>query len=177
MDEKEVVVVVVANGPTHHIPLPPFFGCDTSQQQHISTQKQNPFWNKKRGNLSAIDLDEWRIFHLAKGTIPLTNQLNDEATSSVATNRQGASLSLDGETAKIFKKEAFASLLKKVAGDPSMHLTSNLPVEVRLYEKTGSSMAWHEDDILNVDPNSVLHYRRRHVTANFPPSDFSTIPL
>jgi hypothetical protein len=42
MDEKEVVVVVVANGPTHHIPLPPFFGCDTSQQQHISTKNKTP---------------------------------------------------------------------------------------------------------------------------------------
>ena len=84
----------------------------------------------------------------------LMNQLNDETECSVASNRQGASLSVDSKTVNILKEGSLCNFVRKVTGEPTMVLSSNLPVEVRLYEKTGASMAWHEDDVL-YDPPQI----------------------
>ena len=83
----------------------------------------------------------------------VTKHLNDES-SSIAVNRQGASLSPDSQTYKILESGNILDYLRKVSGDDTMALSANLPVEVRLYEKVGSSMSWHEDDVL-YDPPQV----------------------
>lgn len=84
----------------------------------------------------------------------LTNRLNDETSSTIAVSRQGARLSPDSQTFKILESGTLLDYLKKVSGDDSMRLSQNLPVEVRLYEKAGACMAWHEDDVL-YDPPQI----------------------
>ncbi|KAL3943536.1 MAG: hypothetical protein SGBAC_002394 [Bacillariaceae sp.] len=85
----------------------------------------------------------------------LTNHLNDETASTVAVHRQGARLSSSNSaTYKILESGSLLEYVRKVSGDQSMVLSTNLPVEVRLYEKVGASMAWHEDDVL-YDPPQI----------------------
>jgi hypothetical protein len=81
------------------------------------------------------------------------SRLNEEKTSSVAHNRFGASLSPECETVRILREGSISKLVKKVAGS-EMELSSQLPVEIRTYEKTGAGMAWHEDDVV-YDPPQV----------------------
>lgn len=83
----------------------------------------------------------------------LTNRLNDEA-SSIAINRQGAKLATSSRTYQVLESGSLLRYVQKVSGDDSMALSNNLPVEVRLYQKEGASMAWHEDDVL-YDPPQV----------------------
>ena len=80
-------------------------------------------------------------------------RLNDETTSSVATKRRGASLSPDSPTVQLLKDGNMGNLIKQLAGT-EYELAAQLPVELRVYEKVGSGMAWHVDDVL-YDPPQV----------------------
>ena len=83
-----------------------------------------------------------------------SNRLNEEK-SSIAQHRLGASLPPDSETARILKEGSLFTLVKRLAQDSSLELSTHLPVEVRLYETVGSGMAWHIDDVL-YDPTPQL---------------------
>jgi hypothetical protein len=91
---------------------------------------------------------------IQKEVLSLMTQLNDETTSSVAQNRLGASLSQDSESVRILQEGSLCKFVQRMTGDSTMVLSSNLPVEVRVYEKFGAAMAWHEDDVL-YDPPQV----------------------
>jgi hypothetical protein len=83
-----------------------------------------------------------------------TQLLNEETTSSVAQNRLGASLADDSDTVRIFQNGSLLKLVQQLTNEPTMELSSHLPVEVRLYETLGAGMAWHADDVL-YDPAQV----------------------
>ena len=82
--------------------------------------------------------------------------LQEETSSSVAQNRLGVEVPRDSETVQILQTGSMGQWVQKVAGSSSttMELSSDLPVEIRTYEKMGAGMAWHEDDIL-YDPPQV----------------------
>ena len=84
----------------------------------------------------------------------LMTKLNEETSSSVAQKRMGASLPKDSKTVRILKEGSLRQLVQRLTGDLNMVLSSELPVEVRSYEKFGAGMAWHEDDVL-YDPPQV----------------------
>ncbi|CAJ1969938.1 unnamed protein product [Cylindrotheca closterium] len=121
-----------------------------SYQQSVSSQME------QRGGAiyrqSILTNEEFKIVQKELST--LTNRLNDETASTVAVHRQGARLAPNSQTYKILKSGSLFDYIRKVSGDDSMVLSTNLPVEVRLYEKVGASMAWHEDDVL-YDPPQV----------------------
>eukprot|EP00534_Pseudo-nitzschia_fraudulenta_P002107 CAMPEP_0201125934 /NCGR_PEP_ID=MMETSP0850-20130426/23842_1 /ASSEMBLY_ACC=CAM_ASM_000622 /TAXON_ID=183588 /ORGANISM="Pseudo-nitzschia fraudulenta, Strain WWA7" /LENGTH=256 /DNA_ID=CAMNT_0047394153 /DNA_START=363 /DNA_END=1130 /DNA_ORIENTATION=- len=84
--------------------------------------------------------------------------------SSIAQNRFGATLTKDqtGETIRILEEGSIYRLVQRLAGSSSSHnqggnkaridLSREIPVEVRLYEQAGASMAWHRDDIMYDPP-------------------------
>mmetsp|Transcript_1243 Transcript_1243/g.1698 ORF Transcript_1243/g.1698 Transcript_1243/m.1698 type:complete len:258 (-) Transcript_1243:151-924(-) len=84
----------------------------------------------------------------------ITNlRLCSETTSSVARNRVGAVLSSESDTVRIIKEGSLNRLVERVAGD-NYELSTNIPVEVRAYEKVGAGMEWHIDDVL-YDPPQI----------------------
>jgi len=74
--------------------------------------------------------------------------------SSIAQNRMGTSLPTDSQTVNILSSGSLCQLVQKVMADSTMKLSSNLPVELRTYQKSGAAMAWHIDDVL-YDPPQV----------------------
>lgn len=83
----------------------------------------------------------------------IQKKLHSES-SSIAQYRLGAALPSDSNTVQVFQEGSLCQWVRKVTGDPTMKLSTNLPVEVRSYEKTGANMAWHVDDVL-YDPPQV----------------------
>jgi hypothetical protein len=83
----------------------------------------------------------------------LTFSLVDETTSSVATNRMGAGLHPSGRTVEIFQTGSLTSLVQLIMGS-DYHLSTDVPVEIRTYDKAGAGMQWHVDDIL-YDPPQI----------------------
>mmetsp|Transcript_17502 Transcript_17502/g.37979 ORF Transcript_17502/g.37979 Transcript_17502/m.37979 type:complete len:353 (-) Transcript_17502:20-1078(-) len=91
-------------------------------------------------------------------------KVEDEITSSVARNRLGARLPPDCKIVRILSNPngSVARLVNEVEGNTSsgstgsneMVLSKHVPVEVRIYEKSGAGMEWHSDDIL-FDPAQV----------------------
>eukprot|EP00535_Pseudo-nitzschia_heimii_P001086 CAMPEP_0197189072 /NCGR_PEP_ID=MMETSP1423-20130617/19097_1 /TAXON_ID=476441 /ORGANISM="Pseudo-nitzschia heimii, Strain UNC1101" /LENGTH=240 /DNA_ID=CAMNT_0042641091 /DNA_START=334 /DNA_END=1057 /DNA_ORIENTATION=- len=89
-------------------------------------------------------------------SIILKRQLTKEQ-SSIAQNRLGATLSRDQAT-EIFRtleKGSIYKLVQRMANNSygndssrKIKLADELPVEVRVYETIGTSMAWHRDDIM-----------------------------
>ena len=89
-------------------------------------------------------------------SIVMKRQLTKER-SSIAQNRLGATLSR-GQATEIFRVLEEGSIYKSVQrqangsrdNDSSrkIELADELPVEVRVYETVGASMAWHRDDIM-----------------------------
>ena len=85
--------------------------------------------------------------------------------SSIAQNRLGATLTRDqtSETLGILENGSISKLVQRLS-DSSYHngsqrkiaLAREIPVEVRLYEQVGASMAWHQDDILYDPPQLEL---------------------
>eukprot|EP00980_Cylindrotheca_fusiformis_P031129 scaffold25855_cov132-Cylindrotheca_fusiformis.AAC.2 len=127
----------------------------SSSNTHYSPTSSRSLIEKEGGAVYRQSILTTKEFSTIKTELSLfTNHLNDETTSTVATNRQGASLDKRSETVKILQEGSLSKYVQKVTGDSTMRLSSNLPVEVRLYEKAGSSMAWHEDDVL-YDPPQV----------------------
>ncbi|KAL3913790.1 MAG: hypothetical protein SGILL_006354, partial [Bacillariaceae sp.] len=81
-------------------------------------------------------------------------QVSDER-SSIAQGRMGATLSQDCEIAKILQQGCIFSLAQRaVSGETNskLVLAKEIPIEMRIYEKTGASMAWHRDDVLYDPP-------------------------
>lgn len=97
---------------------------------------------------------------ILKEVSSLMTHLDEETTSSVAQKRLGAVLPRDSDTVRILEEGNLSKLVQRaVAGDGDasnnhIKLSTNLPVEVRLYGKVGAGMAWHVDDIL-YDPPQV----------------------
>lgn len=82
--------------------------------------------------------------------------------SSIAQNRLGATLTRDqtSETIQILEDGSIYKLVQRLAdsshnnefGKRKIELAPEIPVEVRLYEQVGASMAWHRDDIMYDPP-------------------------
>ena len=68
-------------------------------------------------------------------------------TSSIARNRMGAILARQSETTRILREGTLMELVRKIVGSDFV-LSTDIPVELRVYEKTGAGMDWHVDDIL-----------------------------
>lgn len=79
--------------------------------------------------------------------------------SSIAVDRLGVTLSPNSQTVEILKKGSLHNLIQRLTTAPSqdcydqsdvdkLELSSDLPVEVRVYEIEGSGMSWHIDDVL-----------------------------
>lgn len=73
---------------------------------------------------------------------------------TIAQNRVGASLPSCCDTVKILSNGSLCQLVRRVTGDDTMILSSNLQVQVRSYVLSGASMAWHVDDVL-YDPPQI----------------------
>lgn len=110
--------------------------------------------------------------------------LEPESSSSVARHRVGVSLPVDCETVRILQDGSLRTLVQQLAGDNSYRLVlgdtspceSNIrtnkhsknhrnrcipsprpvlpSVDLRVYERVGSGMPWHVDDVL-VDPPQI----------------------
>ena len=81
--------------------------------------------------------------------------LRDEKTSSVARNRVGAQLPRNSAVAAVLGDEggSMSKLVNRAANDRNdgrrkLVLSKEIPIEVRVYERTGAGMDWHVDDIL-----------------------------
>lgn len=76
--------------------------------------------------------------------------------SSIAQNRFGATLSRDnaGDTIEVLEKGSMCKLVQRLVDDSQnkIELAREIPVEVRLYEQVGASMAWHQDDVMYDPP-------------------------
>jgi hypothetical protein len=81
-------------------------------------------------------------------------KLQDETSSSVARNRMGAILARESETVRILREGSLIEIVHKILGS-SYQLSTDVPVELRVYETTGAGMEWHVDDIL-YDPSPQL---------------------
>ena len=80
-----------------------------------------------------------------------------EERSSIAQHRTGATLSRNGEIAKILQQGSIFSLVQRAVGNDiglEMKVAEEIPIEMRIYERAGASMAWHVDDIL-YDPPQI----------------------
>lgn len=85
--------------------------------------------------------------------------------SSIAQNRLGATLTADqaSETIRILEEGSIFKLAQRLAdssqngsGHRRIELAREIPVEMRLYEQVGASMAWHRDDIMYDPPQLEL---------------------
>ena len=85
--------------------------------------------------------------------------------SSIAQNRLGATLTADqaSETIRILEDGSIFKLAQRLAdssqngsGQRKIELAREIPVEMRLYEQVGASMAWHRDDIMYDPPQLEL---------------------
>jgi len=85
--------------------------------------------------------------------------------SSIAQNRLGVTLTRDqtSETFRILEDGSIFELVQRLADfsndkckKRNIELASEIPVEVRLYEQVGASMAWHQDDVMYEPPQLEL---------------------
>jgi hypothetical protein len=81
--------------------------------------------------------------------------------SSIAQNRLGTTLTRDqaSETFRILENGSIYKLVQRLADSShgscnqrKIELAREIPVEVRLYEQVGASMAWHQDDVMYSPP-------------------------
>jgi hypothetical protein len=80
-----------------------------------------------------------------------------EERSSIAQNRVGTTLPRESKIAEILDRGSIFSLVQRAVGsrgNASVQLANEIPIELRVYEKTGASMAWHRDDVL-YDPPQI----------------------
>ena len=84
-------------------------------------------------------------------------RLADETTSSVARNRIGGRIPPDSVIVDTLRNPegSIFQLINEVEGaDGNFVLSGEVPVEVRIYEKSGAGMEWHVDDVL-FDPEQT----------------------
>jgi hypothetical protein len=87
-----------------------------------------------------------------------------EEHSSIAQHRLGTTISHDINTGsdiiRILQEGLIFSLLKRIVvnnnddNNCKVLLSENIPVEIHVYEHSGASMAWHQDDLL-YDPPQI----------------------
>ena len=108
--------------------------------------------NQTRRRLSAIERSKGAIYRqsvMTKEELSIIqseisrviSQLHSES-SSIAQHRLGASLHPNTDTVRIFREGSLCQLVRRMTNDESMVLSSDLPVQIRSYEKFGASMAW-----------------------------------
>jgi hypothetical protein len=97
--------------------------------------------------------------------------LVDEKESSFATNRIGAVLDRNSEVYKVFSYDegSICRLVNTLVDNDDdaesekddlllgskMILSPDIPIEIRIYEKTGAGMEWHVDDIIYTNTKQV----------------------
>jgi hypothetical protein len=104
---------------------------------------------------SVFSRDEYAT--ISKEVKSFSNTLRDETASSVAQHRLGTVLPKDSPALGIFRSGSLSRLVEQVSGQDDMNdyeLSLDIPVEIRVYEKTGACMAWHVDTVL-YDPPQV----------------------
>jgi hypothetical protein len=127
----------------------PYDNTNVDAKHHYFDQSISPL-NKAGGALyrqSVFTKEEFETIYNEVSSITSSNRLNEEK-SSTAQHRLGASLTQDSETVHILKEGSLHALVQRLAQDSSLELSSHLPVEVRVYQTTGSGMSWHIDDVL-----------------------------
>uniref|UniRef100_A0A7S4N4D5 Fe2OG dioxygenase domain-containing protein n=1 Tax=Odontella aurita TaxID=265563 RepID=A0A7S4N4D5_9STRA len=112
---------------------------------------------------SVLSPKEFGIMNqMISSSLGRTVRLSEETSSSVATKRIGAQLPADSEIVRILGDEngSFSRMVNSLVNVKGagyarkMVLSEDVPVEVRIYEKTGSGMEWHVDDVL-FDPEQI----------------------
>lgn len=98
---------------------------------------------------SVVSKDEYAA--IGQDVAAFSTKLQEETSSTVAQFRMGTCLPQNSATVHIFQNGGLCRLVKQVAG-PDYELSSQIPVEMRVYEKPGACMAWHVDDILYDPP-------------------------
>jgi hypothetical protein len=88
---------------------------------------------------------------IAEEIASFSSKLHQETASSVAKYRLGTSLPPDSVTFQAFQDGSLSRLVEQVAGSNYV-LSPHIPVEIRVYEKSGACMAWHVDDVLYDPP-------------------------
>lgn len=79
--------------------------------------------------------------------------LKEETASSIAKYRLGATLPRDSFAVSLLESGELMNLIHQIFGK-SYCLSTEIPVEVRVYEKPGAGMEWHVDDVL-YDPPQI----------------------
>lgn len=95
--------------------------------------------SQKEFNLIQTDLEQ------------LSLKLVHETSNSVGRKRTGAKLPSDCDIVKMLKDKngGLSKLVNSlVVGKKRMILSNHVPVEMRVYEKSGAGMEWHVDDVL-----------------------------
>ena len=79
--------------------------------------------------------------------------LQEECSNSIAEKRYGTSLAKGSPVVAILEKGSLHCLVERATGKVC-ELSSQIPVEIRTYEREGAGMAWHVDDTL-YDPPQI----------------------
>lgn len=79
--------------------------------------------------------------------------LQEECSNSIAEKRYGTTLAKDSSIVALLEKSSLHCLVERVTGKVC-ELSSQIPVEIRSYEREGAGMAWHVDDTL-YDPPQI----------------------
>jgi hypothetical protein len=79
--------------------------------------------------------------------------------SSIAQHRLGTTISQDSargsDIIQVLQKGSIFSFVDRVVdANDRVQLSDNIPVEIRVYECSGASMTWHQDDVL-YDPAQI----------------------
>jgi hypothetical protein len=95
-----------------------------------------------------------------------SNPLLCDETSSVAVGRQGAMLHYRSDKDVSSSPSIIVRtldryvriLLRKHTGHDEYRMCPDLPAELRVYQRRGASMAWHQDDVLYDPPQIEVVY-------------------
>lgn len=80
--------------------------------------------------------------------------LQPDSTNSIAVGRLGISLPGTSPIINILKAGSLSQLVQRIAGD-GYTLAREIPVDIRVYERRGSAMAWHVDDVWYSEPEVI----------------------
>lgn len=141
--------------------VPPANALSSSSYEHFSTLKAK--YQKAGGILYKQSVLSHQEFDVCKRELVSligkggSLRLADETTSSVASNRVGGRIPTDSVIVDTLRnlEGGIARLINEVEGtDGNFVLSEEVPVEVRIYEKSGAGMEWHVDDVL-FEPEQV----------------------
>jgi len=112
---------------------------------------------------SVFSRDELAVIQNEIAAACKKNPLQAESSSSIALHRMGTTLHPTSDIVEILKTGSLHKLVERLTSGhqggtstttTTWELSSNIPVEVRVYERVGAGMAWHVDDVL-YDPPQV----------------------